>query len=207
LIGTSCLMFFGLRNIHGAARVWLFALTASVPLLALLIHPKVFYGIMDRIMRKMGRPPLAQRLAGKTLLLLLLRAIVGLVWQNLAIYLIVAKPLDLPMAKFYVLSGAYCIAWCAGFIVVTAPGGLGVRELVFIGAMSFALPQHVRDTFSSEAVLKSFLAFLAGVLRLWTIAGELILTGIAYAVDYRGAMGKGPGQMQEQPRELVGSES
>ena len=56
--------------------------------------------------------------------------------------------------------------------------------------MTFALPPQVRAGFGDERVLFGFLAFLGILLRLWTIAGELILTGIAYAADYRGALGR-----------------
>ena len=35
-----------------------------------------------------------------------------------------------------------------------------------------------------------FLAFLSVLLRLWATAGELLLTGVAYVFDYRGAMNR-----------------
>jgi hypothetical protein len=65
-----------------------------------------------------------------------------------------------------------------------------VREFVFVTAMMFALPPWVRATFGDEKVLYGFLAFLGILLRLWTIAGELMLTAIGYAADYRGALGR-----------------
>jgi hypothetical protein len=37
-------------------------------------------------------------------------------------------------------AGAAAIAWAAGLVVVIAPGGLGVREVVFIGLMHGRLP-------------------------------------------------------------------
>jgi hypothetical protein len=67
---------------------------------------------------------------------------------------------------------------------------LGVREFVFVTAMMFALPKQVRATFNDRDALFAFLAFLGILLRLWATAGELILTGIAYALDYRGALGR-----------------
>jgi hypothetical protein len=56
--------------------------------------------------------------------------------------------------------------------------------------MMFALPPRVQQEFSDPAVLFGFLAFVGIVLRLWTITGELILTGLAYMLDYRGALGR-----------------
>jgi uncharacterized membrane protein YbhN (UPF0104 family) len=98
--------------------------------------------------------------------------------------------LHLQATKWWVVAGSYCLAWCAGFVAFWAPGGLGVREFVFVTAMMFALPDRVQVQFGDREVLFGFLAFIGILLRLWTIAGELILTGLAYALDYRGALGK-----------------
>jgi hypothetical protein len=131
-----------------------------------------------------------RRVRGMTLTLLCVYAIIGLLWQSGALWVLTHEPLHLQRAKWWVVAGCYCLAWCAGFIAVWAPGGLGVREFVFVMAMMFALPEPVRKEFGDEKVLRGFLAFLGILLRLWATAGELILTGIAYAADYRGALGR-----------------
>jgi uncharacterized membrane protein YbhN (UPF0104 family) len=192
LLGFGCLVFFGLRHIHGDARLWMYGLAVLVPLLALLLHPKIFYGLMNRVMAKLKKPPLTKQLAGAELTRLLIWNILGLLLQSVAVFLIVARPLELHWAKWYVVTGAYCLAWCAGFLAVLNPGGLGVREAVFVAIMQFALPADVQHHFSNKAILISFLTFLSGLLRLWTIAGELILTGVAHALDHQGAIGMAP---------------
>src|SRR6185436_9096492 len=104
---------------------------ALVPLLAILLHPKIFYGIGNRILARLGKPAITKRLRGKKLTALLLWAVIGLLWQSLALWLLVAQPLDLPPQKWWVVAGAYCLAWIAGFLAFWAPGGLAVREIVF----------------------------------------------------------------------------
>jgi glycosyltransferase 2 family protein len=192
LLGFGCLVVFGLRHIHGDARIWMYVLALLVPLLASLLHPKIFYGLMNRVMQRLKKPPLTSKLSGAELSRLLLWNILGLLVQSAAVFLIVARPLELQWAKWYVVTGAYCLAWCAGFLAVLNPGGLGVREAVFVAIMQFALPAEVRHHFSKPAVLTGFLTFLSGLLRLWTIAGELILTGFAHLFDHRGALGRIP---------------
>ena len=119
---------------------------------------------------------------------LLMWSMLGLLWQSLAIWLLVAEPLNLKLAKWWVVAGAYSLAWCAGFLAVWAPGGIGVRELVFMAAMNVALPEAVRDRFRDDpAALTGFLAFLSVLLRLWATSGEVLLTGVTYLFDYRGA--------------------
>jgi len=133
---------------------------------------------------------------------LLVWCVLGLLWQSLAIWFLVAGPLDLPRAKWWVVAGAYALAWCAGFLAVWAPGGIGVRELVFMAAMQVALPPAVRQRFQTDpAALTGFLAFLSVLLRLWTIAGELMLTAVAYLADFRRAPGAAPPSLSKTTRE------
>jgi glycosyltransferase 2 family protein len=203
LIGVGCLVFFGIRHVHGLARIWLFAMAAIVPLLGLLLHPRIFYGLMGRLLKRLKKPEITNRLEGAELAKLLVWALLGLLWQSVGVFLIVAQPLDLHWSKWYVVAGAYCLSWCAGFLAVWAPGGLGVREAVLIAALDFALPPTVRASFHNGPARIAFLTFLSALLRLWTIAGELIVTGIAYAIDYRGAIGRHlRPQQPPPPREL-----
>ena len=70
-----------------------------------------------------------------------------------------------------------------------AAGGLGVRELVFMAALSAGLPPAVRAQFNDPKVLLGFLAFLSVLLRLWATVGELMLAAAAAVADPRGWLG------------------
>jgi hypothetical protein len=63
--------------------------------------------------------------------------------------------------------------------------------LVFVAAMRVALPAPVRAQFDNPKVLLGFLAFLSVLLRLWATMGELMLAGLSYIADYRGALNRG----------------
>ena len=77
-----------------------------------------------------------------------------------------------------------------GFLAFWAPGGLGVREAVFIAAMEFALPVAVlHGPLATAGDKYLFLIFLSVLLRIWATVGELILAGLAYLFDLRGALG------------------
>ena len=189
LVAISCLLWFATK-MHADAARYLYAAMILVPLLMLLLHPKVFYTLLTKYMKARGKPLPTRRVRGKTLTLLCLWAIVGLLWQSLALWLLTHEPLALKWQKWWVVAGSYCLAWCAGFIAFWAPAGLGIREFVFVAAMMFALPPDVQQRFGDDHVLRGFLAFLGIVLRLWTITGELMLAAVAYVVDYRGALGR-----------------
>ena len=193
LLGLGCSVAFAFRHTNGSTRHWMFALAMMVPLLTLILHPRIFYGAMNRLMRRLNKPPLTKQLSGAELSRLLIWNILGLLLQSYAVFLLVADPLQLHWNKCYVVTGAYCLAWCAGFLAVLNPGGLGVREGVFVAIMGFALPAEARLHFKNNAELVSFLTFLSVcLLRLWTIVGELILMGISNALDHRGAIGRSP---------------
>jgi uncharacterized membrane protein YbhN (UPF0104 family) len=186
ILAAGCFLYFGVK-VHAEARPWLYGCAALVPALAILLHPKIFYGLVNRLMVRLKKPPLNDQLGGWPLLRMLGRILLALLWQNAAVFILVQPVLGLKIDHWWTVCGAYCLAWCAGFLAIWAPGGIGVRELVFIGAMHFVLPQQIVGQLeggSGEALL----GFLAILLRIWTIVGELIVTGIAYLVDFRGAM-------------------
>ena len=188
IVSLGALTFLGWKSFEGSARVWMIVAAILVPLLSLALHPKIFYALADRILVALKKPPIQKRMRWKSLIDLLLWNVLGLTVQGLAIYLVVAELLQLPMAKWWVVTGAFCLAWCAGFLAFWAPGGLGVREAVFIAAMSFAIPHAVRSGQLQDPEQRLlFLIFLSVLLRIWATVGELLLTGLAYLLDWRGA--------------------
>jgi uncharacterized membrane protein YbhN (UPF0104 family) len=64
------------------------------------------------------------------------------------------------------VAGAAAVAWGAGLVVVIAPGGLGVRELVYVALLAGTVP-------SAEA------GVAAVTLRLVTVAAELAVLLVA----------------------------
>jgi hypothetical protein len=192
LLADVCLAWFGFKQMDEGARRWLMLVSLLAPLLLMLLHPRVFYGVTNRVLGWLKREPIEPRLRSRTLVALLGWAMLGLLWQSMAIWLITTGPLQLQFTKWWVVGGAYCLAWCAGFLAFWAPGGLGVRELVFVAAMQVALPNRVRHHFSDPKVLLGFLAFLSVLLRLWATAGELMLIGVSSLADRRALLGRKP---------------
>jgi hypothetical protein len=128
--------------------------------------------------------------------------ILGLLWQSLAIWVLTYSTLQLPFQKWYVLAGAYCLAWTIGFSVgFLMPGGIGVREAVFVATLRFILPpNYVQGHFPDPTIIPALVGFLGVLLRLWAIAGELLMAGVTYLADRTrptaGAMPVPQGQTQ-----------
>jgi len=208
IIALSSLFYLGFRQMHGATRFWLLLVAGLVPLLLLILHPRVFYPLLNRVLARLKKPSISVKIRKRGLTALAGWTILGLMWQSLAVWLITRDVLHLPIEKWWQLAGAYSLAWCAGFLAFWAPGGLGVREFVFATAMQFALPASVREKLpASPEAVSGILTVLAVLLRLWTIAGEMIVAAVFYTADFRGAKGDpdAPGRVRidEIPRQVA----
>jgi uncharacterized membrane protein YbhN (UPF0104 family) len=196
LVALACLVWLGIKRMDGLAQTWMFIAMAVVPVLIFLLHPRVLYRLMNGILKRLGKPVIVPRMGFRSLTGILFWTVLGLLFQSLSIWLLVEEPLGgMQLAKWWVVAGAYCLAWCAGFLAFWAPGGLGVRELVFIGALSVALPPAVRHQFKDPEQLTGVIMFLSVLLRLWATTGELMLAGVAYAFDWKGAL-RGGGRVK-----------
>lgn len=190
IVAVVCLTLAGLRLIPPEDRHWLLIAVLLIPLLLTLLHPKVFYTVLNRVMARLGKPSVSQALKKRQLAAVAAWNILGLLWQSLAIWILTYSVLGLPIQKWYVLAGAYCLAWTMGFSIgFLSPGGIGVRELVFATTLYFILPASFVGRFDDPAKLAALSNFLGVLLRLWAIAGELTMASVAYLADYRGARG------------------
>ncbi len=189
ILAIGCLLWYGAK-IAPEARSWFIVAISLTPALALALHPRVFYAVVNRVLATLKKPPIVQRLRGKSLIKMLGLVMIGLIWQSLAVFVILGPVLGLKLDWLWVVVGAYCLAWCAGFLAFWAPGGLGVRELVFVATLAVVLPESapIRDELQGDR-LQALLVLLGFLLRLWSIVGEIILTVAAYILDWRGAIG------------------
>ena len=191
LIAVTCLLWYFAKISDHRTRMAMFTAIALMPTLAILLHPKIFYGLINRILARIGKPAIVQRLRGWKLVKLLAYMILGLVWQSLAVFVIAQPILHLKIDWWWMVAAAYGLAWIAGFLAFWAPGGLGVREIIFATAMSVVMnPAHRPAELSDPIQFKATVFFLAFVLRLWAISGESLLWIGSTLLDLRGAMNK-----------------
>lgn len=196
---TVCLLLLGMGRIESdRARWWMVVAICVMPLLLPLLHPRVFYSVINRLVLASGRPRLQTKVSGWTLAACLLWKIAGLAFMSFTIWIFAHEPLALPLSKWWLVGGIYCVAWLAGFIAFWAPGGIGVREAVFMTLLLLALPNYTRNQFSIRD-LAAFAGVLALVLRVWSIACEILVTIVAYTLDVQGALESVRGQTIRSP--------
>jgi uncharacterized membrane protein YbhN (UPF0104 family) len=73
-----------------------------------------------------------------------------------------------PTYPLYV-AGASCIAWAIGLVVVIAPGGVGVREVVYVWMLSGLYPKAELKAAAIAARVVTVLAELTVLAAIWIV--------------------------------------
>ncbi|MDX6257116.1 MAG: glycosyltransferase 2 family protein [Frankiales bacterium] len=135
---------------------------AFLPVGLALLHPRVLNPVVDKAFRLARREPLEQPLtlsgiAVATGWTMLMWAAYGVHVWVLAAGLHAQHTASLPLLA----TGAFALAWTAGFVAIVFPAGAGIREAVLIVALAAAMPYEHRVA-------------LAAVSRLLMTAGDLV---------------------------------
>jgi hypothetical protein len=142
---------------------WTFLL---IPLLVAGLHPRVLNPAVDRLLRLARRPALEQRLTGRTVATALGWALAAWILLGAQIWVLAVR-LDAPPARTVPLAiGGFALAWGAGFLVILAPAGVGVRDLLLVAALG-----PVLSVGPATAV--------ALMSRILMTAGDLVLAAVA----------------------------
>ena len=153
----------------GAAGYWW--AFAAVPVLVAGLHPRVANPALRTIFRVTRRPAI-EPLTGETIAKTVARSLVGWLLAGVHIW-ILAVALGASPGRALLLSiGGYAFAWSVGFLIVFAPAGAGVRELILVAAL-----QPVLDPG------KAMVVALAS--RLVTIVADLVAAALTAREGHR----------------------
>lgn len=192
LIAVTTLSLYSSQIPEAKVRVALHIATLLIPLLLAFLHPRVFYPAVNFIFARLGKSRLENQLSFARMAGLLARVIAGQLWLGLAIWLATYSILHVPFAYAWMIPGAYCLAWSAGFCMAAiAPSGIGIRELVLSGTLALLVGSRMGVEMDIPA-RNALFAAVAVLLRLWAISGELLFATFAYAWDWQGVKGKTP---------------
>lgn len=131
-----------------------------VPLLLVLLEPKVINGLIGFGLRRLGREPLERPLTRHGMLTALGWALAGWICYGLHLYVVA------PQVGLIFAVGAFALSWCLGILTFVVPAGAGVREVAMVAVLS-----PVLDRGSAIAVALSSRAVI--------IVGDLICAGLA----------------------------
>jgi uncharacterized membrane protein YbhN (UPF0104 family) len=148
------------------------ALIPIVLLFLFILYPPILNYLLRISLRIFRRPPVTLAISYKRVLGLSgyflglwIAQIIGFHWLINAIY-------PLTVVHIFKLTAAYTLSWITGFVVVIAPGGLGVREGMMTLLLSSILPTPL-------AIAISFLA------RVWITVFEAIVFFVGLIIQRR----------------------
>jgi len=118
--------------VHSGDYLWVFVL---VPLIAACFHPKVLNPLLNKLFKLAKRPALDTPINGRVLTEAVAWQLMAWIFQGLQIW-ILAEKFNAPMGRTALIAlGGYAFAWCVGFVVVLAPAGAGIREVLLVAAL------------------------------------------------------------------------
>ena len=141
-----------------------------LPLGAVVLAPPVLTRLVGLLLRTLRREPLDRPLSARAVAAAVGWALV--MWAAYGVHLwLLVRPQDVEAGSSLLLlsTGAYALAWTAGFLVVVAPAGAGVRELALVVALA---PVLDRTGALAVAVLSRVLMTLGDLA--WGLVGAAL---------------------------------
>jgi len=110
-------------------------LAILVPLGFVVIHPRLFFPLLNLILARLGRDPITAHLSYH----MMCRYTIYYLLDHLANGLSLAfamVALQAPLEVVPAVVGGALFAWTVGYLTILAPGGLGVREVLVTEALA-----------------------------------------------------------------------
>jgi len=143
----------------------------GVPLVLIVLHPRVFAPLAGWGLRLLHRPPLQRVMSFGNVCLLLVYTVVVWLIGGLGCWLTAAAVTDVSAADLPVITAAFALAFVAGMVAFLVPSGIGVREGVLAAATAGVL--------GGGAVALAW----ALLLRLWLTLVELAFVAFVTVLE------------------------
>jgi hypothetical protein len=111
----------------------------ALPLLLTLLHPRTIPGLLDWLFKRIGRPPLGQRLAWSAMLRAAGWALLSWVFFGLHLYALTSGLGVVGPRALAATIGGFAFAASVGILVVPAPAGAGIRDVVLIATLGVSM--------------------------------------------------------------------
>jgi glycosyltransferase 2 family protein len=126
-------------DLQGQPLRW--AVLLAIPLAIVLLHPRIFGPLANRVLRAFGREPLPEVIPLRGVLTLILYY--SLVWGvvSVGMYCVARSVTDIPFTFGEVLTvgSAQAVGYVAALVTLVAPAGLGIRDAAFAWAVKGAV--------------------------------------------------------------------
>lgn len=141
-----------------------FAILAVIPLVLVVLHPRIFHRLADFGLRKLGREPLPLSLPFARVLAIVCLYLASWALIGVGTFAFASSLHELDAGDFPYIAASYPVAFCVSVLTFIVPSGLGTRDATLATALGAVLPGAV-----ATAIAVAF--------RLFQTAVELAFVG------------------------------
>ena len=137
-IAIASYFFINHPDLQGQPLRW--AVLLLVPAAIVVLHPRVFGPLANRVLKAFGREPLPAviSLPGILALLVFFAAIWAVI--SVGVYCVARSVSSVPLDEIFTVGSAQAVGYVAALATLVAPAGLGVRDAAFAWAVKVAVP-------------------------------------------------------------------
>ncbi|HEY1854362.1 MAG TPA: lysylphosphatidylglycerol synthase domain-containing protein [Solirubrobacterales bacterium] len=168
-----------------------FAVLLLIPAAIVILHPKVFGPLANRLLGAFGRDPLPTLIPLRGVLLLIVFYSLNWVVVAFGIYFTARSVMYIPFNDLLLVGSAQAIGYFAALVTLILPAGLGARDAAFAWAVKAALP-------SRSFALGSLISI---VVRGVMTVGELLYVAMVTALGRREGWAVHTGILHPSPEE------
>lgn len=128
----------------------------------IILNPHILSRVVNFLLQILKKPSIKITVSYSQILKLSIYFFGLWIAQIIGFYFVINAIYPMPISKIFTLSAAYTLSWMTGFVVIFAPGGLGVREGMMTLLLSPILPAPL-------AIAISFIA------RIWITLFEIVI--------------------------------
>lgn len=172
------------------------AVLALIPLALVLLHPRVFGPIANRVLRAFGREPLPAAISLRGVAAVLAFYVLNWGVAAVGLYCVARSVSTISPSDIPVVGAAQAFGYVAALATLVAPAGLGVRDAAFAWAVKVAAPG------GSFAVASLIAIVVRGVL---TVV-EVIYVAVVTAMGRREGWSIHTGVLHASPEEEAAAE-
>jgi len=118
------------------------AVLIVVPAAVLILQPRVFAPLANRLLAAFGREPLPATMPLRGVLAMLAFYAFNWCLAGVGVYLVTRSVRFIPLEDLPIVGSAQAIGYVAALITLVAPAGLGVRDAAFAWTVKVALPSR-----------------------------------------------------------------
>ncbi len=138
-----------------------------------ILNPHILSRVVNFLLKILKKPNIKITISYSQILKLSIYFFGLWIAQIIGFYFLINAIYPMPISKIFTLSAAYTLSWMTGFVVIFAPGGLGVREGMMTLLLSSILPTPL-------AIAISFIS------RVWITLFEIVIFFVGLLVKKLG---------------------